>query len=89
MKWVVEMGGKKFVVEVKYGKIFISGAGQLLINGKQVKEWGTSPWGLPKVVPFEIEGKPALLRRRSLLDQNFDLLVDGKLIKRAKRGEVD
>jgi hypothetical protein len=89
MKWVVEIEGKKFVVEARYGKIFISGAGQLLINGEQVKAWGTSPWGLPKVVPFKIAGKPALLRRRTLIDQNFDLLVDGKLIKRSKGGEGD
>jgi len=89
MKWVVEINDKKFVVEAKYGKIFISGAGQLLIDGEQVKAWGASPWGLPKVVPFEIEGKPALLRRRTLFDQNFDLLVDGKLVKRSKGGEVD
>jgi hypothetical protein len=89
MKWVVEINDKKFVVEARYGKIFISGAGQLLINGEQVKAWGASPWGLPKVVPFEIEGKPAILRRHTLIDQKFDLLVDGKLIKRSKGGEVD
>jgi hypothetical protein len=89
MKWVVEINDKQFAVEARYGKIFISGAGQLLIDGKQVKAWGASPWGLPKVVPFEIAGKPALLRRRTLIDQNFDLLVDGKLVKRSKGGEVD
>jgi len=83
MKWVVEIKGKKFAVEARYGKVFVSGAGQLLIDGKQVKEWGASIWGLPKEVPFEIAGKSALLRRRSVRDQNFDLLVAGKLVKQA------
>ena len=89
MKWEVEIDEQKLVVEARYGKIFVSGAGELLVDGKQVKAWGASPWGLPKVVPFEIAGKPALLRRRSLLDQKFDLVVDGKLIKRLKGGKVD
>jgi hypothetical protein len=86
MKWTVEIEGKKFTVEARYGRIFVSGAGQLLIDGKQVKAWGASLWGLPKEVPFEIGGKPALLCRRSVRDQNFDLLVDGKLVKPAKGG---
>jgi hypothetical protein len=82
MKWVVEINSKKFVVEARYGKVFISGAGEVLVDGKQVETWGASPWGLPKVVPFEIAGKPALLQRRSATDQNFDLLVDGKLVEK-------
>jgi hypothetical protein len=86
MKWVTEIKGKKFAVEARYGKIFVSGAGQLFIDGKQVKAWGASLWGLPKEVPFEIAGTPALLRRRGARDQNFDLLVDGKLVKPVKGG---
>ena len=88
MRWVTEINDQKFTVEARYGKIFVSGAGELLVNGKQVKAWGASPWGLPKVVPFELAGKPALLRRHSLLDQKFDLVVDGVLIKRSK-GKIE
>lgn len=89
MRWVVEINDQKFTVEASYGKIFVSGSGELLVDGKQVKAWGASPWGLPKVVPFELGGKPAMLRRRSLMDQKFDLVVDGVLIKRPKGEKVD
>ena len=81
MKWIVDTKDKPVVVEARYGKIFISGAGEVFVDGKLAKSWGGSPWGLPKEVPFEIAGKPALLRRKGIMDQNFNLFVDGKLIE--------
>jgi len=82
MKWVVNIKDKQLVVEARYGRVITSGAGEVLVNGKIVKAWGSSVWGLPKEVSFEIQGKPALLRRRGILNQNFDLLVDGKLAEK-------
>ena len=82
MKWVVGIEGKELVVEARYGKVVTSGAGEVLVDGKIAKAWGSSVWGLPKEVSFEIERKPALLRRRGIINQNFDLLVDGRLIKK-------
>jgi hypothetical protein len=64
MKWVVNINDKQLIVEARYGKVVTSGAGEVLIDGKIVKAWGSSVLGLPKEVPFEIEGKPAFLRRR-------------------------
>ena len=82
MKWVVNIKDKQLVVEARYGKVVTSGAGEILVDGKIAKAWGSSVWGLPKEVSFEIEGKPALLRRRGIINQNFDLLVDGRLVRK-------
>ncbi len=80
MKWVVSINDKQVVVEAKYG---ISSAGEVLVDGKIAKAWGSSLLGLPKEVAFEVEGKPAFLRRRGVVHQGFDLLVDGKLARKA------
>ena len=82
MKWVVGVKGKEFIVEARYGKVFTSGAGEVLVDGKIAKAWGSSILGLPKELSFEIEGKPALLRRRGIFNQNFDLVVNGKLARK-------
>ena len=82
MKWVVDIQGKQHVVEAEYGKFVVSSVGVVSVDGKPVKTWGSSIWGLPKEVSFEIKGKPALLRRRGIVNQNFDLLFNGKLIRR-------
>jgi len=79
MKWAVNINNKQVMVEARYG---LSSAGEVLVDGKIAKAWGSSVLGLPKEVSFEIEGKPALLRRRGVIHQNFDLLVDGKLFKK-------
>lgn len=82
MKWVVNIQGKEHVVQAEYGKVITSGAGEVSVDGKVVKAWGSSIWGLPKEVSFEIERRPALLRRRGIVNQNFDLLFNGKLVRR-------
>ncbi len=81
MKWIINSEGKQRVVEAKYGKFITSGSGEVIVDGKVVNAWGSSVWGsLPKEVLFEIEGRPALLRRRGIVNQNFDLLFDGEFI---------
>ena len=82
MKWAINIEGQQYIVEANYGKVITSGAGEVKVDGKVVKVWGSSISGLPKEVSFEIGGKPALLRRRGIINQNFDLLFNGDLIKK-------
>ena len=82
MKWAINIEGQQYIVEANYGKAITSGAGEVKVDGKVVKAWGYSISGLPKEVSFEIRGKPAFLRRRGIINQNFDLLFNGDLIKK-------
>ena len=82
MKWAIDIEGQQYIVEANYGKVIASGAGEVKVDGKVVNAWGSSIYGLPKEVSFEIRGEPALLRRRGIINQNFDLLFNGELIKK-------
>jgi hypothetical protein len=79
MKWIVDIEGRQCVVESKSS---FSGAGEVSVDGKVAKAWGSSFMSYPKEITFEIEGKQALLRRRGLLFEKLDLIFDGKVIKR-------
>ena len=81
-KWLVEINGKRYIIEARYGFMVISGSGELLVDGQVIDAWGSSLLGLPKERgPFEVEGKKVFLRRRGVINQNMDLFVNGKLIK--------
>jgi hypothetical protein len=56
-----------------------AGEGEVLVDGKIVDSWGSSPLGLPKERSFTIDGKPAALRRRGILRQYFDLVFEGRV----------
>ena len=75
-RWRVESGGKEHMVE--YGARAM-GDGEAMVDGKIVASWGSSFWGLPKNVQFEIDGKPASLRRTGMMSQHFDLVYEGKV----------
>ena len=81
-KWTVEIEGKKYMVEAKYGKLITSGSGEVLVDGKVVDAWGSSFWGLPKERTFELGGKKAVLRRRGIANQNLELFVSGERVTR-------
>jgi len=74
----VAVAGKDHFVEVKWGRL--SNAGQISVNGKVVKAWG-SGWWVPREVEFEIEGQKAILVRKDIISENFDLVVGGKKLE--------
>jgi hypothetical protein len=76
-KWTVEVEGKQYVVEARYGGVVTTGSGQLLVDGKVVDTWGGSLSGLPKERTFQIAGKKAILRRTGVIQQNLELSVEG------------
>ncbi|NVM23137.1 MAG: hypothetical protein HWN68_15305 [Desulfobacterales bacterium] len=81
-KWSVDIEGTKYVVEARYGTIVTSGSGEVLVDGKVADAWGSSFWGLPQERSFEIAGRRAVLRRRGVVSQNFELFVVGGTVTR-------
>jgi len=75
-RWQIESGGKEQVVEYV---VRAMGDGEVLVDGKVVVSWGSSWWSLPKEMRFEIDGKPAMLRRTGLMSQHFDFVYEGKV----------
>ena len=84
-RWRVECEGKEHWVEYVANERLASG--DVLVDGKVVASWGSSFWGLPRSVQFEIGGKPATFRRTGLLDHHFDLVFEGRLYPE-KQGRV-
>lgn len=85
-KWIVEIEGKNYEVEARYGEGSASGSGEVLVDGKLVDVWGASS-ELPEVRSFEIAGKKATLRRKGVKAQNFELSVsEASRVTRAKQG---
>ena len=75
-RWQVEGARKEHVVEYS---LKLAGDGEASVDGKIVAAWGSNLSGLPKEVQFEIEGKPATLRRTGAIAQHFDLVYEGKV----------
>jgi hypothetical protein len=76
-KWLVEIGGKEHVIEVRHRGL--SARREVLVDGKVVD----TLFGLPKERVFQIGEKTAILRRRSTLNRNLDLFIEGKQIERS------
>jgi hypothetical protein len=74
--WRVEVEGKQHVVEYK---IKFKGDGEVLVDGAVVASWQGFLGGPPKEQPFTIDGKPATLRRRGIISQQFDLVFGDKV----------
>ena len=75
--WRVEVEGKQHVVEYK---IKFKGDGEVLVDGAIVGSWqGFLGGPSPKEYPFTIDGKPATLRRRGIISQQFDLVLEDKV----------
>jgi Fas apoptotic inhibitory molecule (FAIM1). len=77
-KWTVEIEDKECTIEVSSPNL--SGKREISVNGKAVD----SMFGLPKRKHFEIKGKKATLRRRSTLNRNLELYIEGEKIPRRK-----
>ena len=88
--WRVEVDGKQHVVEYK---IKFRGDGEVLVDGAIVGSWQGFWGGPPREHLFTIDGKPATLRRRGIINQQFDLVLgdkvysekDGRLPKQANQ----
>lgn len=91
-EWTVKIEGKEHVVEVDYGaflrdpedpagQVLFQRDGKLLVDGNELQTWKS---GLPKEINFEIEGKPASLRKKGWLTKNLALFLEGQLIKPTK-----
>jgi hypothetical protein len=74
--WRVEVEGKQYVVEYK---IKFRGDGDVLVDGAVVASWQGFLGGPPREQPFTIGGKPAILQRRGMINQHFDLVFEGKV----------
>lgn len=83
-RWIVEIEGKQYEVEARYGAIIASGAGEALVDAQVVDAWGSSVLGLPKERTFEIAGRKAILRRVGILNQNLELFVPNTKVSRLK-----
>lgn len=83
-RWIVEVEGKQYEVEARYGTIVTSGAGEALVDGQVVDAWGSSVLGLPKERIFEIAGRKAILRRVGILNQNLELFISNTKVSRLK-----
>ena len=81
-RWTVEIEGKEYRVEIKYGTIMTSGSGEALVDGQLVDAWGSSFLGLPRERNFEIAGRKAILRRVGNLNQNLELFVLNEKVHR-------
>ena len=74
--WTVEIEGKKYEVEARYGPKWVNnGRGEVLVDSQVVDSWVSSPLGLPKERTFEVVGRKAVLRRVGITNQNMELYV--------------
>ena len=71
----VVVDGQDILIEVEWGRL--SNAGEIRVNGKPVKGWG-SGMSVPREVEFEIGNQKASLVRRGLFIENWSLIVGGK-----------
>ena len=75
MVWQIKTEGKDHVVEYKAG----IESGEVLVDGNVVSSKGSSCMGILMKKSFAIEGKPAKVRRRSLLSEEWELFYEGKI----------
>ena len=82
--WQVVVDGKEHVIEFRMQTVLGFGTrrGEVVVDGDLVKVSGT-PFSsvVPREVRFRIAGKPALLRRRGLIEGYPELFFGGKLIE--------
>jgi hypothetical protein len=74
-KWKVKIEDKECMIEVSHPDL--SGKREILVNGEAVD----SMFGLPKKKNFKIGGRKATLRRRSTLNRNLELYIEGEQIE--------
>jgi hypothetical protein len=74
-KWIVQIEGGEYVVEVRHRGL--SPRREVLVDGKVVD----TLFGLPKETIFQIGEKRATLRRRSTLNRNLELFIEGQRIE--------
>jgi len=77
MVWQIKIDGKDHVVGYKAG----IESGEVLIDGKLVDSKGSSSMGVLVKKSFKIEGKPANIKRRGLLSEEWELVYKGKVCK--------
>ena len=78
-QWLLKLDNKKYTVDIATD--YLSNAGIIKVNGEITSEWQGSIWsGLPE--PFEIAGHPAILNRRSLTLNRYELRIDGKKVSK-------
>ncbi len=78
--WSVEIEGKKHLIQVDYGWGATS-TGQLAVDGNEVQTWQVSQrLDIPKEITFDVEGKPAFLRRKGVFKPRLDCFFEGQLI---------
>jgi hypothetical protein len=83
-RWIVEVEGKEHEVEAKYGTVFTSGSGEVLVDGQLIDSWGSSLFGLPKERTIEIAGQKATIRRVGTINQDLDLLIPNAKVRIVK-----
>jgi hypothetical protein len=83
-QWIVEVEGKEYEVEARYGTVFTSGSGEVLVDGKPIDSWGSSLFGLPKERTIKIAGRKAVIKRVGTLNQDMDLLIPNAKVRRVK-----
>lgn len=74
-RWEVKIEDKEYTIGVGYPNLFSKR--EILVDGESVD----SMYGLPKKKDFEINGMKATLRRRSTLNRNLELYLEGDKIK--------
>lgn len=79
--WQVVIDGIEHFVEGDYQPLLNTGAGSVRVDDRVADEWGSNWLGLPRERRFEIAGHPAILRKRGWIFENYDLFVDGALVR--------
>lgn len=77
-KWTVEIGDKECTIEVTCPDL--TSKREILVNGEAVE----SMFGLPKKKDFEVKGKKATLRRKSTINRNLELYIEGEKISKRR-----
>lgn len=73
-KWKVKVEDKDYTVEVSH--LDLTGKRKILVNGEAID----SMFGLPKKKDFMIGRKKATLQRRSTVNRNLELYIEGEKI---------
>ena len=74
----VPVGEKDHLVEVDWSRW--SSAGEIKVNGKVIKAWG-SGWWLPREVEFEIGNEKMTLVPKGFMWENWVLIIKGNKIE--------
>jgi hypothetical protein len=74
-KWRVDVAGQAHEIELQTGSFM--GGGKLIMDGKEVKKWGTSISGLPPI-KFEVQDKKAEVKGKGFMANTPVLYLDGK-----------